>query len=110
MPPKMQLMPGLRIGTRPSNKDKHPGLLLLGNTRRTSGEMSQLREEAAAYREAEEQRLTIAIANVAHVEDTRHEQDNALELERRQRREQLRQRLTTYMRMKTYSSLEKKKV
>ena len=110
MPPKMQLMPGLRIGTRPSNKDKHPGLLLMGNTRCTSGEMSQLREEAAAYKEAEEQRLTIAVANVAHVEDTHHEQDNVLELECCQCREQLRQHLTTYMQMKTYSSLENKKV
>lgn len=89
MPPKMQLIPGFRIGTRASNKDKRPGLILLGNPRRTSEEMNQLRKEAATYREAEEQRLTTGLKNVAEVEDRLHEQDNALELERQQRKDEL---------------------
>jgi predicted aconitase len=91
MAPKMQLMPGLRMNTRPSNKDKHPGLVLLGNPRRTSEEANQLREEVEKQREAEERRLTEAIESVAQIEDKRREQEEALELERRQRRGELRQ-------------------
>ena len=96
MPPKMQVMPGLGMMTRASNKDKHPGLILLGNPRRTSEEMSQLREEAAAYKEAEEQRLTKALGNVAQIEDMCHEKDDMLELERRQRRDDLRQYFSVF--------------
>ncbi|KAM6488993.1 hypothetical protein JOM56_015546 [Amanita muscaria] len=90
MPPKLQLMPGLRMTTRASNKDKHPGSILVGNPRRSSEEMNQLREEAAAQREAEEERLTVAIKNVAQIEDKLRGKDNELELERRRRREELR--------------------
>ncbi|KAM6491427.1 hypothetical protein JOM56_013201 [Amanita muscaria] len=90
MPPKLQLMPGLRMTTRASNKDKHPGNILLGNPRRSSEEMNQLREEAAAQREAEEERLTAAIKNVAQIEDTLRGKDSELELERCRRREELR--------------------
>lgn len=89
MPPKMQLMPGLRMTTRPSNKDKHPGLIALGHPRRSSEEASKLREEVARSREAEERRLTAAIQNVVQVEKTRQEKDEELDLERRQRRGEL---------------------
>ncbi|KIL54640.1 hypothetical protein M378DRAFT_18705 [Amanita muscaria Koide BX008] len=83
-------MPGLRMTTRPSNKDKHPGQILLGSPCRTSEEMDQLCKEAAARAEAEEKRLTAAIEKVAQIEDTLRDKDNEQELERRQRREQLR--------------------
>jgi hypothetical protein len=93
----MQLMPGLRIGTRASNKDKHPGRILLGNQRRSAEEMHQICEEAVAQRAAEEQRLTKALEKVSQIEDMRHDKDEALELERRKRRERLRQYITNYM-------------
>ena len=93
----MQLMPGLCLTTCASNKDKHPGLVLLGNPRCKAEEMNQLREEAAAQREAEERQLTIAIGNVAQIEDMRFKKDGALELERRQRRDDLCQRFIDYM-------------
>jgi hypothetical protein len=99
-PPKMQLMPGIK--TRAANKDKHPGRILLGNARRTAEEMNQIREEAVAHREAEEQRLTRALENIARIEDLRHDNDNARELERRQRRDDLRQCIINYMRLNTY--------
>jgi hypothetical protein len=108
MPPKMQLMPGLR--TRASNKDKHPGLILKGNSRRTAEEMSQLREEVAAHREAEGQRLTMALENIAQIEDMRCEKDDELEIERRQRREELRQHFINYMLTKTHRSFEEKNI
>ncbi|KAM6491213.1 hypothetical protein JOM56_013452 [Amanita muscaria] len=90
MPPKLQLMPGLRMTTRALNKDKHPGSILLGNSRRSSEEMNQLHEEAAAQREAKEERLTVAIKNVAQIEDKLRGKDNELELEHRRHREELR--------------------
>ena len=109
MPPKMQLMPGTRMTTRPSNKDKRPGLILLGNQRRTAEEANQLREEATRHREAKERRLTTAIENIAQIEDSLREKEDALELERRQRREELRKHFTKYMRVKTYHLFKKTK-
>ena len=86
----MQLMPGLHMTTWASNKDKHPGRVLLGNPRRTSEEVNQLREEVARQNEAEERRLTAAIKNVARIENTLQEKDKALDLEHRQHRGELR--------------------
>jgi hypothetical protein len=85
----MQLIPGLRIGTRASNKDKHPGLILLGNPRCTSEEMSQLRAESARHREAEEERLTMAVENVAQIEDMIQELDDVLQEEHQKHRDGL---------------------
>jgi hypothetical protein len=53
-PPKLSVMPGLRMSTRAGNKDKHPGIVDLPSPRRDHDDgLGEDRQRVAAKKEAE---------------------------------------------------------
>lgn len=83
MPPKLSVMPGLRMSTRAGNRDKHPGVIDLPSPRRNREVLEEEREQAAAKKQADIKARARALEEIAEIEDTQLREDERREHSRR---------------------------
>ena len=75
MPPKLSVMPGLRMSACAGNKDKHPGVIDLPSPRRNREVLEEEREQAAAKKQVDIEAQARALQDVAQIEDAQLRED-----------------------------------